>query len=659
MARLIRSSLLIGVVLGSLLLLAADIPAAPLIARGDRNFPPYEFINASGQPDGFNIDLLRAISSRLEMDVDIGLDTWEAVRADLANGDIHLVTGMIRSAEREKLFDFSITHAGVFYCLFVRRGSPIHNLDDAAGKAILVHARAYSHDWLLARKVTNRIIPVSSPQEALQLLADGRHDCAIIERLSAFELMRALRLDSIVMAGPPLVCAPYAFAVRKGDDRLLARLNEGIHLMHHSGVYEDLYRKWFSASDAHTRRMAMARAGLFILAAVFGVAIAIFICNLALKKTVQRRTAALEKSRRRFQALCDLLPQTVFETDATGHISFLNRSGYDMLGLPEGSILNDFHLSDFLPGAFDLDQWVRGDDRGGKACVVHGPDIDAFPALFYATPILSGNRPAGLRGMIVDISFQKELEKQVLASQKMEALGQLAGGVAHDFNNIVTGISAYSQLIAKRPSDGDAVARSVEKILTGCDRATDLVRHFLATAGRRQPEKQSVRLGRVVSEVFNLIQPTCSADIAFNNAIGDRDDAVWAEPALVFQVLMNLCVNSAQAMSNKGGTLTVGFMDDPATDRAPVALQPQRVLFITDTGPGIDPELKDRIFEPFFTTRGKDNGTGIGLFVVCQALSEMGGAVRVESEPGKGATFIITLPTAPSPAEGIPTEVAP
>jgi ABC-type amino acid transport substrate-binding protein len=216
MALFFRTSLLICFAFQPLFVLAADTPSATLIARGDRNFPPYEFINANGQPDGFNIDLLRAISSRLEMNVDIGLDDWETVRTDLANGNIHLATGMIRSLEREKWFDFSITHAGVFYCLFVRRGSPIQNMDDAGGKAILVHSRAYSHDWLLARKITDRIIPVSSPQEALQLLADGQHDCAIIERLSALNLMQVHKIDTIVMAGPPLVCAPYAFAVRKG-----------------------------------------------------------------------------------------------------------------------------------------------------------------------------------------------------------------------------------------------------------------------------------------------------------------------------------------------------------------------------------------------------------------------------------------------------------
>ena len=141
------TGLLLLLAIQPLVLLAADTPAGPLIARGDRNFPPYEFINDYGEPDGFNIDLLKAISSRLEMNVDIGLDAWETVREDLDKGKIHMATGMIRSAERQKTFDFSITHAGVFYCLFVRKGSSIKTIDDARGKEILVHAQAYSHDW--------------------------------------------------------------------------------------------------------------------------------------------------------------------------------------------------------------------------------------------------------------------------------------------------------------------------------------------------------------------------------------------------------------------------------------------------------------------------------------------------------------------------------
>ena len=645
MARLLYIGLLLFMAIQPTALYAFDLRPGPLVARGDRDFPPYEFINADGQPDGFNIDLLKAIADRLDLDVDIGLDTWQHVRDGLAKGDIHLATGMIRSAAREKTFDFSITHAGVFYCLFVRQGSPIRSIDDARGKAILVHAKAYSHDWLLERRITDRIVSVSSPQEALRLLAAGKHDGAVIERLSALNLIRSLGIDTVVMAGPPLVCAPYAFAVRKGQDRLLAKLNEGIHLMHHSGVYETLYRKWFSVADAHARSRSIKRAGLFVLAAIAGVALSILIWNRALKQTVQRRTKALQKSDRRFQELCDLLPQTVFETDVRGRLTFLNQSGFDMLGLDEQSIRTGVQLADFLGATVEMDLSAKSADPRGKACVVNGPGIDAFPALLYATAVVQAGAAAGMRGLLVDITVQKELEKQVIESQKLEALGRLAGGVAHDFNNIVTGISAYALLIRKQPNSANTVADHVDRILTGCDRASDLVRHFLVTAGRRQPDKKPVMMGRLVDEVFKLLQPTYGRRIAFENKI-HGDVAVWGEPALVFQVMMNLCVNGAQAMETSGGVLTVGIAASSTTHPETVDEPSQHAFWISDTGPGIDPSLRDRVFEPFFTTRSQGNGTGIGLFVVAQALADMGGSIRLEEQPGEGARFVVALPAA-------------
>ncbi|MGD9310995.1 MAG: transporter substrate-binding domain-containing protein, partial [Desulfosarcina sp.] len=288
MSHTLRVSLLLIIAFLPPIVQAKEPSLSPLIARGDSNFPPYEFINAKGEPDGFNIDLLKAIAKKLQMDVDIGLDAWETVIQGATVGDIHLVTGMIRSPEREEIFDFSITHAGVFYSLFVRKGSTIESIDDAAGKEIVVHSRAYSHDWLLQRRITDRIVAVSTPQEALQLLAEGRHDCAIIERLSGLTLLKFLDIDSVVMAGPPLMCAPYAFSAKKGQDRLLAKLSEGIHLMHQNGTYEKLYRKWFSVADAQARRMALLRGGLFMLMAVCGVALSILIWNLSLKRRVQR-----------------------------------------------------------------------------------------------------------------------------------------------------------------------------------------------------------------------------------------------------------------------------------------------------------------------------------------------------------------------------------
>jgi signal transduction histidine kinase len=332
------------------------------------------------------------------------------------------------------------------------------------------------------------------------------------------------------------------------------------------------------------------RGGVFVLAAIAGVALSVFIWNRTLKQTVQRRTKALQKSERRFQALCDLLPQMVFETDMHGRLTFLNRSGFDMLGVDAHSIQTGVQLTDYLGTAMALDLSVKNADPRGTACVVSGPGIDPFPALLYATAVIQGGAAAGMRGLLVDITVEKELEKQIIESQKLEALGRLAGGVAHDFNNIITGISAYAQLIRKQPHAAGTVTDHVDRILTGCDRASDLVRHFLVTAGRRQPNKQPVLLERVIDEVFKLLQPTYGRRIAFENKIRG-DIGVWAEPALVFQVIMNLCVNGAQAMADSGGVLTVGMTAGTQAHPDTADLPPQHEFWVSDIGPGVETTL--------------------------------------------------------------------
>ena len=124
------------------------------------------------------------------MNIRIVLENWENAPDALASGKADLIAGMIRSAQRERQFDFSMAHTGVYYCLFVRKNSTLKTIADLRGKAVLVHAKAYSHEWLVSRSFTDRIIPMPSPQAALRQLAEGRYDCAVIERLSALTLLR-------------------------------------------------------------------------------------------------------------------------------------------------------------------------------------------------------------------------------------------------------------------------------------------------------------------------------------------------------------------------------------------------------------------------------------------------------------------------------------
>ena len=647
--RFLPASLLLCLTLSAIGARADGGSTETLIVQGNKAFPPYEFVNKKGEPAGFNVELINTIADRLAMDVDIVLDDWEKAPEALASGKADLITAMVLSEQRERQFDFTMAHAGIFYCLFVRRDSPIKSIKDAKQKEILVQAGVYAHEWLQSRDITDKIVPLSTPREVLDQLAGGRGDGAIIERLSGLMLMDAFKVNNVVLTGPPLFCAPYAFAVRKGNDRLLTKLDEGIHLLHQDGTYDDLYRKWFSIADIHARRTALLRYSLFILGVIAVLLVGVLAWNFVLKRLVRQRTAQLAKSEKRFQELSDLLPQTVFEADAGGRLTFLNRSGFEMLGLDRDRPLGSFSLSNFIPEMTGKDDWLDSGAQCGKTCRARGLAMNTFPALLYVSPVRSDTRQVGWRGILVDITFQKELEKQIVEAQKMEAIGRLAGGVAHDFNNIITGIHAYAYVVKRNPQDVAVVTDGAEKILMGCNRAGDLVRHFLATAGRRKAEKQAVRLKGVVDEVFKLLQPTYHSVAKLDNRITENGDTVWGEPVLVFQVLMNLCVNGVQAMGDKGGTLTVGLGGEPV--QADDGGHPSREIFVSDQGPGIDPEIRDRIFDPFFTTKQAGKGTGIGLFVVSQSLATMGGTIRVESQPGNGATFIVSMPSAPLNAQ--------
>ncbi len=336
----------------------------------------------------------------------------------------------------------------------------------------------------------------------------------------------------------------------------------------------------------------------------------------------------LRESEEKYRSIIENMDDGYFEVDRQGNLTFFNDRLAEILGYEEHRMegLNfrkylEADATEAVKKRF-ADIWTSGKSQRLARYSIVRPDgqertLDVSVSLINDQ---SGNN-IGFRGVVIDVSDRlnaekekRKLEVRLQQIQRLEGIGTLAGGVAHDFNNIVTGISAYAHMIRTQPQDVGAVVDSADKILMGCDRASDLVHHFLVTAGRRQAEKQQVRLRTVVNEVFKLLQPTCGSHITLDNRVTGEVDSVWAEPALVFQILMNLCVNGVQAMAEDGGVLTLGLKNGMTSDDAQP--QAQRVLFVSDQGPGIAPELLDRIFEPFFTTRRQHNGTGIGLFVV-------------------------------------------
>ncbi|HEY6946025.1 MAG TPA: response regulator [Candidatus Acidoferrum sp.] len=255
---------------------------------------------------------------------------------------------------------------------------------------------------------------------------------------------------------------------------------------------------------------------------------------------------------------------------------------------------------------------------------------------------------------------RKQLEEQLRQAQKMDALGRLAGGVAHDFNNLLTVIKGNSDLALERMNPTDAVRGNCEQIRRVADRAALLTRQLLAFSRRQMLQPKILDLNELIVEMGRLLQRLLREDIEYKTQLGEPLGHVQADPGQMEQVLLNLIVNASDAMP-KGGTLTIEtenvYVDERhAEARPPLARGDYVMLAVSDTGFGMDDNIKARIFEPFFTTKEPGKGTGLGLATVYGVVKQSSGYIFVDSEPGAGARFEIYLPQVTEKKQSAPVE---
>ena len=250
-------------------------------------------------------------------------------------------------------------------------------------------------------------------------------------------------------------------------------------------------------------------------------------------------------------------------------------------------------------------------------------------------------------GIMSDVTERRSLEEQLRQSQKMEAIGQLAGGVAHDFNNLLTAILGFAGFIAESLPETDPRLGDVEEIRHAAERAATLTRQLLAFSRKQIFAVRVLRLGDVVGELTPMLRRLIGESIDLATVVGDRS-FVKADPGQLQQVIVNLAVNAHDAMRD-GGRLTIEtsdvVLDELFAQRHPsVRPGPHVKLTVADTGHGMDAATQKRIFEPFFTTKPQGQGTGLGLATVYGIVKQSGGSIWVESEPGRGTTFTVFLP---------------
>src|SRR5687768_6928627 len=304
-------------------------------------------------------------------------------------------------------------------------------------------------------------------------------------------------------------------------------------------------------------------------------------------------------------------------------------------------------IESYVRQVLDTGKVVNDVELSGATAARPG-EIQHWLANFYAIRTASGEM-LGAGTIITDLTAHKRLQSQLLQSQKMEAVGRLAGGVAHDFNNVLTAITGFGQLaLSTLPAEGEGAREDMEQVLAAADRAAALTRQLLAFSRQQVLQPHVLNMNAVVTSLSPMLARLIGEDVRLVARPAPKLSAVKADPSQLEQVLVNLVVNARDAMPS-GGTLVIETANVEldatyARSHDGVTPGPHVMLAVTDTGTGMDVTTRARVFEPFFTTKEAGKGTGLGLATAYGIVRQSGGSIDVYSEPGQGSTFKVYLP---------------
>ena len=653
----------------------SDGPSDVLQFRGNSDFSPYEFINDKNEPDGYNVELTQAIARQLGLKVHIELGQWSDVRRELETDKIDALIGVLYSKERDEVFDFSVPHVVISYAVFVRKDSTFQNPMDLMGKEVIVVKHVYAHDWLTQNDFTPHVVTVARPEEALQLLSQGRHDCAVLARLHGLDLLRFMNIDNLKTIGPPVLTQKMGYAVKAGNADLLAKINEGLYLVQASGEYDRIYRKWFSVYEQKRFQNRFVQIGKLLGLPLIALLVLAGLWIRSLKHLVARRTQTLKENQILLNRIAQGTPLPTLVRDQNGKLLLWNRACEELTGIsaaaaaersqnaPPGEATADPFMLQLLMEKIPADsegkrqparpQFLKSspDATELEVCV---PQLGDAGCWLYGTIVRfcdEQGHPIGIIETWQDLTDRKNLEKQLAHAQRLEAMGRLAGAIAHDFTNFLQAILVFTETAKFDISVDSPVRYHLDGIQKTVFRAKELIQQIKVFSRQYLLVPKAIRLKAAVEKAVASVKNIVPDTIVLRLSI-DSDARIMADEVPIEQVVSNLCVNAMNAMGDTGGTLTVRLSTVELT-RETAWRDPElrpgvyAKLTVADTGKGIPAEHLERLFEPFFTTRKREGGTGMGLAIVHGIVKGYDGVISVESEVGEGTVFEILWPVIP------------
>jgi two-component system cell cycle sensor histidine kinase/response regulator CckA len=365
----------------------------------------------------------------------------------------------------------------------------------------------------------------------------------------------------------------------------------------------------------------------------------------------RRAEAGRQESEDRLRRIFDHVSDALFIADDTGHIVDANPAACALTGLSLEE-MREVSLETVLPESANGTGTQRSlsSDTGQAANAARQNRVLQIDSAAFA--------PGVLVYTVRDLTNQSRLEEQLAQSQKMDAVGQLAGGVAHDFNNLLTVIMSYSTLLLSDFEENDPRREDVQEISNAATRAAGLTSQLLAFSRKQLMEPRVISVNTVVSGIEKLLRRLLGEDVELATTLEPELYLINADPGQLEQVLINLAVNARDAMPDGGRlhitTSNTELSTDHSDRRLSAAPGKYVMVAVSDTGTGMTREVQQRVFEPFFTTKVQGKGTGLGLSTVYGIVKQSGGDVWIYSEPGVGTTFKVYFPRVAEGEEAAP-----
>jgi two-component system sensor histidine kinase EvgS len=645
---------------------ALELPSdRHIIVGGDHNYPPFEYINKHGQPAGYTVDLTWAIAQEMGLDIEIRLGPWSEILQGLKEGEIDIIQGMFYTPERDLHFDFSQPHAVNHFVSITRKGEgePPATIDQLAGKRIVVQRGDVIHSVLEAKGLGQQISLVDTQEDVLRELAEGKHDCTIAARISSLHLIEKNGWTNLALGKHPFASLEYCYGVSNNRKALLAQFSEGLKVLEQNGEYRRIYEKWLGVYEDKPPLLIALRYSLIILIPLLLILLAAFLWSWTLRRTVAEKTRALSESESRFRQLAETAPVGIVITDSTQKNLYVSKRFVDLFGY---TIVDMPSIEEWWQLAYPDEELRRQLRRKWNDAVAHARQTGSeIGPQEYPVRCKDGNvrhvefrmASAGNLNFIIftDINERRKLEEQLRQAQKMESVGRLAGGVAHDFNNMLGVILGHVELALEMVDPADPLQEDLRQIQDAGRRSADLTRQLLAFARKQTVAPKVLDLNATVESLLKMLRRLIGENINLAWIAGRNLWPVELDPAQLDQILTNLCVNARDSIANVG-KITIET-SNKAIDSAYCADYPgfspgdYVLLTISDDGCGMEKDTLDKIFEPFFTTKGLGLGTGLGLATVYGIVKQNNGFINVSSEPGLGTTFTIYLPRYTGKAE--------